>query len=112
LGKPQDPEDAFRILKLLSGQTHEVKTAVCLIDNASGTELSQIETTLVHFRELSNEEIWSYVQTGEPMDKAGAYGIQGEGRKFIDRFEGPFDNVVGLPMDMVQRMLKEIPGFF
>lgn len=112
LGKPQDPEDAFRILKLLSGQTHEVKTAVCLIDNVTGTELSQIETTLVHFRVLSDEEIWSYIQTGEPMDKAGAYGIQGQGRKFIDRFEGPFDNVVGLPMDLVRRMLKEIPGFF
>lgn len=111
LGKPQDPEDAFRILKLLSGQTHEVKTAVCVIDNLSGKELSQIETTLVHFRVLSDDEIWSYIQTGEPMDKAGAYGIQGQGRKLIANFEGPFDNVVGLPIDLVRRMLKEIPGF-
>lgn len=61
----------------------------------------------MHFRQLTDDEIWTYIKTGEPMDKAGAYGIQGQGRKFIDRFEGPFDNVVGLPVDLVKKMLAQ-----
>ncbi|HEY1079810.1 MAG TPA: Maf family protein [Bdellovibrio sp.] len=107
LGKPQDADDAYRILKLLSGKFHEVITAVCIIDSTSTKELSQSETTQVHFRKLTDDEIWTYIKTGEPMDKAGAYGIQGQGRKFIDRFEGPFDNVVGLPVDLVKKMLAQ-----
>ena len=106
LGKPSDREDAFRMLKLLSGNVHEVKTAVCMIDSTSSKVLSQIETTKVFFKTLSEDEIWTYIQTGEPMDKAGSYGIQGLGGRFVDKFEGPFDNVVGLPVKMVQEMLQ------
>lgn len=108
LGKPQDREDAYRILRLLSGHAHEVKTAICLVDSKSGLELSQIETTHIFFKTLSDQEIWTYIDSGEPMDKAGAYGIQGLGGKFVERFEGPFDNVVGFPMDLFQKMLAQI----
>lgn len=106
LGKPQSPEDAYRILRLLSGLPHQVITAVCLIDSRSGKEISQSETTSVYFRHLQDQDIWDYIRTGEPMDKAGAYGIQGGGGKFVERYEGPFDNIVGLPMDLVRKMLE------
>lgn len=106
LGKPQNREDAFRILKLLSGNPHEVKTAVCIIDSETGKEVSQIETTEIYFKNLSDHEIWTYIDTGEPMDKAGAYGIQGLGGKFVERFVGPYDNVVGLPIEIVKRLLS------
>ncbi|MGZ3775269.1 MAG: Maf family protein [Bdellovibrio sp.] len=108
LGKPQNREDAYRILKLLSGQPHEVKTAVCMIDSRTSKEVSLIETTQIYFKTLSDEEIWTYIDTGEPMDKAGAYGIQGLGRKFVDHFDGPYDNVVGLPINVVKTLLKEL----
>lgn len=106
LGKPQSPEDAHRILRLLSGISHQVITGVCLIDSQSGKEVSQTETTTVYFRSLSDEDIWNYIRTGEPMDKAGAYGIQGLGGAFVLRYEGAFDNIVGLPMDLVGKMLE------
>jgi septum formation protein len=106
LGKPQSPEDAYRILRLLSGLPHQVITGVTVIDSRSGKEVSQSETTSVYFRQLSDAEIWEYIHTGEPMDKAGAYGIQGGGGKFVERYEGPFDNIVGLPMDLVRKMLE------
>ncbi|MBV2169745.1 MAG: Maf family protein [Bdellovibrio sp.] len=109
LGKPQNREDAYRILRLLSGNFHEVKTAVCIIDSTTHKEVSQVETTQIHFKKLSDEEIWTYIDTGEPMDKAGAYGIQGLGRQFVDRFEGPYDNVVGLPIAVVRQLLAELP---
>lgn len=108
LGKPKDHQDAFRLLKLLSGQIHEVKTGVCLINCRNQQEQSQIETTKIYFKKLSDTEIWSYIETGEPMDKAGAYGIQGLGGKFVEKFEGPFDNVVGLPMDIVKSLLAQL----
>ncbi|MEK2644103.1 Maf family protein [Bdellovibrio sp. BCCA] len=108
LGKPQDRDDAYRILRLLSGHFHEVITAVCIIDSETQKELSQFETTHIYFKNLTDEEIWTYIDTGEPMDKAGAYGIQGGGGKFVERIEGPFDNVVGLPIDLVRKMLSEI----
>ncbi|WP_374029612.1 nucleoside triphosphate pyrophosphatase [Bdellovibrio bacteriovorus] len=110
LGKPTDREDAYRILKLLSGNFHEVITAVCVIDSVTGKEVSQAETTQIYFRTLSDEEIWTYIDTGEPMDKAGAYGIQGKGRMFVERFEGPFDNVVGLPIATVRKLLSLFPS--
>lgn len=110
LGKPQNREDAYRILRLLSGNSHEVKTAVCIIDSKSQTELSQIETTQIFFKPLSDGEIWTYIDSGEPMDKAGAYGIQGLGGKFVERFEGSFDNVVGLPINLVRTMLAQLPS--
>lgn len=108
LGKPQNREDAFRILRLLSGKPHQVITAVCLIDSNSHKELSQYEITHIHFKNLTDEEIWTYIDSGEPMDKAGAYGIQGLGGNFVEKIEGPFDNVVGLPIALVKKMLAEI----
>ncbi|ASD64958.1 Maf family protein [Bdellovibrio bacteriovorus] len=107
LGKPADRQDAYRILKLLSGKYHEVITAVCLVESSTGKEVSQTETTKIYFRELTDDEIWTYIDTGEPMDKAGAYGIQGQGGKFVDHFEGPFDNVVGLPVELVKNLLSK-----
>lgn len=107
LGKPENREDAFRMLRLLSGTDHQVITAVCMIESASTKVLSQTETTQVFFKPLTDEEIWTYIQSGEPMDKAGAYGIQGLGGQFVEKIEGPFDNVVGLPVDLVKKMLKE-----
>nr|BFD61731.1 Maf family nucleotide pyrophosphatase [Bdellovibrio sp. HM001] len=107
LGKPQDREDAYRILRLLSGKYHEVLTAVCAVESSSGKELSHVETTKVYFKNLSDAEIWTYIDTGEPMDKAGAYGIQGQGRAFVERIEGPFDNVVGLPVEAVKNLLSK-----
>ncbi|CAE78450.1 Maf family protein [Bdellovibrio bacteriovorus] len=107
LGKPADRQDAYRILKLLSGKYHEVITAVCLVESSTGKEVSQTETTKIYFRQLTDDEIWTYIDTGEPMDKAGAYGIQGQGGKFIERFDGPFYNVVGLPIDLVKNLLSK-----
>ncbi len=110
LGKPQNKADAFRILRLLSGNAHEVKTAICLIHSKTLTEVSQVETTKIIFKSLSEAEIWSYIETGEPLDKAGAYAIQGLGRNFVAEFEGSFDNVVGLPIQVLKLLLEQI-GF-
>lgn len=107
-GKPADKQNAFEMLRRLSGKQHGVQTGVCIIDSATGKELSQIETTTVYFKNLTDQEIWTYIESGEPMDKAGAYGIQGLGGKFVEKFEGPFDNVVGLPVQLVKEMLKKI----
>ncbi|MEK2689801.1 nucleoside triphosphate pyrophosphatase [Bdellovibrio sp. GT3] len=107
-GKPSDKQDAYNMLRRLSGNSHEVQTGVCIIDSATGKELSQIETTIVYFRNLTDQEIWTYIETGEPMDKAGAYGIQGLGGKFVEKYKGPFDNVVGLPVQMVKNLLAQI----
>lgn len=106
LGKPDTQEIAFQFLKLLSGKTHQVKTAVYLIDLASTDEESLIETTDVTFKSLTNEEILAYIATGEPMDKAGAYAIQGLGQKFISNYHGDFDNVVGLPLHAIEKLFK------
>jgi septum formation protein len=110
LGKPQNKADAFRILRLLSGNAHEVKTAICLIHSQTLTEVSQVETTKIIFKSLSDAEIWSYIETEEPLDKAGAYAIQGLGRNFVAEFEGSFDNVVGLPIQVLKLLLEQI-GF-
>jgi septum formation protein len=115
LGKPLDQGHACRLLRRLSGRSHEVKTAIVLIENSgtsfrqqAGKILRRIETTKIFFRDLSEREISEYVAGGEPMDKAGAYGIQGLGRKFVERIEGPFDNVVGLPIGLLREMLREL----
>ena len=107
LGKPSDTVDAKNTLRLLSGNTHLVKTAVILIDHKSQRIVSHIETTKVKFRTLTDSEISDYVATGEPMDKAGSYGIQGIGKKFIEFIDGDYDNVVGLPMKAVQKIFEE-----
>src|SRR5579859_7672309 len=130
LGKPVDAEDAARMLRMLSGKEHQVITGVCLVsqgarDQGSGISESRSrasnerleigncevrtasETTLVTMSELSDEEIREYVATGEPMDKAGAYAIQGMASRWIPRIEGDYSNVVGLPVALVYRMLRE-----
>ena len=114
LGKPADDADAIRMLRLLSGRVHRVITAVCVVGAVSSGQLAvaseeQIasETTLVTMNELSDEEIRDYVATGEPMDKAGAYAIQGMASRWIPRIEGDYSNVVGLPVALVYAMLRE-----
>jgi septum formation protein len=104
LGKPADAEDAARILELLSGRTHRVITGVALV-TAQGTEVAA-EVTAVRFLTLSDAEIRAYVATGEPMDKAGAYGIQGRAARWIPRVEGCYFNVVGLPLALVCSLLE------
>jgi len=124
LGKPQDSADATRMLHLLSGRTHEVTTGVCLLapqanarlgtasrELRTGFEDTCSETTLVTMNALSDDEIRSYVATGEPMDKAGAYAIQGIASRWISRIEGDYFNVVGLPVALVYRMLREHGAF-
>jgi len=105
LGKPKDREDAARMLRVLSGRGHEVTTAVSVV--APGTLVeTRASTTKVYFRELSEDEIQRYVAGGEPMDKAGAYAIQGGASRWTDRIEGEFSNVVGLPLSLVTDMLR------
>ncbi len=108
LGKPCDQADAARMLRLLSGRTHRVITGVCLAGpTRDGFVDVRSETTLVAMDPLSDDEVRSYVGTGEPMDKAGAYAIQGIASRWISRIEGDYFNVVGLPVALVHRMLKE-----
>ena len=114
LGKPESKEEACQFLRQLSGKTHYVNTAVYLVEgkNESGNNrlLRQdygLETTAVHFRQLSEDEIQTYVQSGEPMDKAGAYGIQGAAGRFVEKVDGHFDNVVGLPMTLLKKILAQ-----
>ena len=106
LGKPENQQMAYEYLRLLSGKKHQVKTAVWLLDLSTGDEATHIETTDVYFKNLSESEIQEYVSTGEPMDKAGAYAIQGIGSKFVEKFEGDFDNVVGLPLQAIEKVFK------
>ena len=105
LGKPEDEDEAVRMLTMLSGRTHRVYTGVTV---RRGDEyLTEVESTTVYFRELDEEEIQAYVKTGEPMDKAGSYGIQGRGCTFAKRLEGDYFNVMGLPMARLAIMLKK-----
>jgi septum formation protein len=105
LGKPENTQDAITTLTRLSGRTHQVKTAVCLADSRSGEVFEAMDTTTVHFRPISRQEILDYVATEEPMDKAGSYAIQGLGKKFVTEIHGAYDNVVGLPLQVVLRLL-------
>jgi len=110
LGKPEGAEDAVRMLRLLSGATHRVLTGVCLVCAPARLHALEVETTAVTFRRLDEDEIQGYIATGEPFDKAGAYGIQGLASKFVTRVEGCFFNVVGLPVARVYGLLKSLPG--
>ena len=105
LGKPADEADATRMLRMLSGRTHEVTTGVCLLRKS--VEDVRSETTLVSMAALTDHDIREYIATGEPMDKAGAYAIQGIASRWIPRIEGDYANVVGLPVALVYRMLRE-----
>jgi septum formation protein len=124
LGKPRDAADAARMLRLLSGRTHEVITGVCLVGPDASEKETEIallhelrtenwqlrtasETTRVTMCEISDEDISEYIATGEPMDKAGAYAIQGIASRWIPRIEGDYSNVVGLPVALVYRMLQD-----
>ena len=104
-GKPKSEDEAFKMLKTLSGQYHEVYTGVAIIKGSS--ILTDFEVTRVHFRELTDSEISAYIATGEPMDKAGSYGAQGLGCLFVDRIDGDFFNVMGLPVCKMGLMLKK-----
>lgn len=108
LGKPAGAEEARRMLRRLSGREHAVLTGVCL---RRGAELAEaVEETRVHFRPLSEAEIDEYIASGEPMDKAGAYAIQGLASKYVDRIEGCYFNVVGLPVARVYRLVRRLGG--
>lgn len=115
LAKPRDEADAARMLRLLSGRTHQVTTGVCLMGPLrtgnekleTGFKDTRSETTPVTVTTLSDEDIRSYIASGEPMDKAGAYAIQGIASRWIPRIEGDYFNVVGLPVSLVYRMLQE-----
>ena len=108
LGKPEDEQDAARMLRLLSGRKHQVITGVCLLGNAF--EDVRSETTTVHFSALSDADIRDYIATGEPMDKAGAYAIQGAASRWISKIEGDYSNVVGLPVALVLRNAAQAPS--
>lgn len=104
LGKPRDTEDACRMLRLLSGRTHQVCTGVTVI-SPSGTLFSGVDSTDVTFEEIPDEEIRSYVLSGEPMDKAGAYALQGRAGMWVSRLDGSDTSVIGLPLYLVRRLL-------
>ncbi len=105
LGKPENEQDAVRMLRLLSGRKHEVITGVCLM--GKNFEDTRCESTAVYFSELSDDDVRAYVASGEPMDKAGAYAIQGGASPWIAKIDGDYSNVVGLPVSLVLRMLRQ-----
>lgn len=111
LGKPADDKDARRMLRVLSGRTNSVITALVIVhDDGEGAEVvaENYESSDVYFRHLSDEQIVRYVETGEPLDKAGAYAVQGIGRELIFRVDGSYLNVVGLPLSRLQTMLHSL----
>ena len=109
LGKPKDEKMAFEMLKILSGETHEVMTGVALVNAKNPKEIySYVEITKVLFRKLNKSEIINYIKTKEPEDKAGAYGIQGLGALLVEGIEGCYNNVVGLPLNSLAQMLKKL----
>jgi septum formation protein len=108
LGKPRNPEEAIFMLRKLSGKRHMVYTGLALLDLENSEILTDYECTSVYFRELDEEEITNYVKSGEPIGKAGAYAIQGKAAIFVERIEGCFYNVVGLPLYRLHMLLKKI----
>lgn len=110
LGKPHTPERAKEMLRSLAGNWHHVYTGITVINTRSGRILRNVDKTRVHLVPMTEQEIDAYVATGEPLDKAGAYGIQGMGGMFVDRIDGSYSNVVGLPMSMLCIMLAQVGG--
>lgn len=108
LGKPKSKEDAYNMLKALAGKSHQVYTGVALLRIEKGqiTTESFAKCTQVQVYNITDQEIWDYIETGEPMDKAGSYGIQGIGAKFIESIEGDYNNVVGLPIGEIYQRLN------
>ena len=107
MGKPKDEEDAKRMLKLLSGNTHSVLTGYCICDKETGKKRSGAVESFVKFRLLTDDEIDRYIKTKEPMDKAGAYGIQLKASMFVEEIHGDYFNIVGLPVERICKLLKE-----
>ena len=105
LGKPHSEEEAFRMLSRLAGRTHQVRTGVTVCQG--NRSLTQVETTDVTFRSLSDGEIRAYIRTGDHMDKAGAYGVQGQAALFVEGIRGDYFNVMGLPLCLLGRMLEK-----
>ena len=103
LGKPTDPQNAFDMLKSLSGNAHSVYTGITVKSNKKS--ITACDETKVIFREMADTEIWKYVDSGDPMDKAGAYGIQGEAGKFVSAIDGSLNNVIGLPTELLKETL-------
>jgi septum formation protein len=108
LGKPESPDDARRMLRLLSGAVHEVHTGLAVVRRPGAMEGLVEEVTRVTFAPLSDQDIGSYIATGEPFDKAGAYGIQGIGGRYVTRIEGCFFNVMGLPLARLWSLLRDV----
>ena len=108
LGKPEDEADAHRMLHMLSGRTHEVFTGVTIIDTDHHRAQTRVVRTGVQFRKLTDAEIDQYISTGEPIDKAGAYAIQGGAGAFVEAYDGSYENVIGFPVDDIQAMLDGI----
>jgi septum formation protein len=108
IGKPHTAEEAVKTLQKLSGQTHRVITGLTLLDTGSGKMLTRTVETKVHIKALSPEEIQNYVQSGEPLDKAGAYAIQGLGAMIVEKITGDYYNVMGLPLKTLADCLKEL----
>ena len=107
LGKPSDKTEAKRLIRLLSGKSHSVVTGFTIVDTLTGKWLSRSVETRVWFRRLTEKEISSYAETGEPLDKAGAYAIQGLGSLLVEKIQGDYFNVVGLPLGPLMESLKK-----
>ena len=108
LGKPKDKNHAFEMLKLLSNNVHRVYSGVAVINNQKNIMKSECLYTEVYFSEISDDEIWRYIESGECLDKAGAYGIQGYGGVFAEKINGCYYNVVGLPLNLLIKMIKNV----
>ena len=111
LGKPKDKNHAFEMLKLLSNNVHRVYSGVAVINNQKNIMKSECLYTEVYFSEISDDEIWRYIESGECLDKAGAYGIQGYGGVFAEKINGCYYNVVGLPLNLLNKMIKNVLSF-
>ncbi len=108
LGKPASESDAFNMLRALSGRAHNVHTGVAV--HYLGRVCSGVATSVVYFRELTDKEILDYIATGEPMDKAGSYGIQGLGGAFVSHYDGDFDTIMGLSLTLTRSLIEKIKG--
>lgn len=107
LGKPSDIHEAREMLLLLSGRYHKVATAFCFFNSATGDNIKRVAESMVKIKNLTNKEIEDYLKTGEPLGKAGAYAVQGIGGFMVEKIEGSYTNVVGLPMEEFQKVLEE-----
>jgi septum formation protein len=108
LGKPVDADDALQTLKLLAGREHAVTTGVAIVKLSDGVELVAAETSIVYFRPYDNAAAMAYVRTGDPLDKAGSYGIQSGGAPLIDSIKGNYDTIIGLPTVLVSELLQKL----